>query len=224
MALRIKTKLFGDWQKSKTLLNNATGVTAAMHAAVMVEAQGARRAMVKGIRNQSPAGQDFLPLSPITLAIRRAKGFRGTKALIVTGALIKSIQVKTVGPGVVFVGVLRNARSADGKLLFNIARVNELGTTITIRVTPRMKAWLMIQLRDHFMKGKRGRDRRSGRYTKGRFIPSGRGQLRRGVILIRIPPRPFVRPVIEDIIKDPKALAARFTLRVARRLGLAPPR
>ena len=216
----IRAKLFGDWEKAKMILNNSAGVTRAIHRAVLMEAQQARRDIVIGIRDQAPAGQPFQQLAPLTLALRKAKGFRGTKALIVTGSLLKAITVKSVGPGRAFVGVLRSARGPDGRELVNVARINEFGATFTIRVTPRMRRYIMFLMRKYYGKQKsgklQGRDKKTGRYLKGtRWSPSGRGNLSKGAMVIRIPPRPFIRPVIQRILDNPTAARDRLTRRIA---------
>lgn len=224
----LKAKLFGDWEKARTILNNVQGLRNAINSAVLAEAHYARREIVKGITKQSPGGKDFLPLAKLTLLLRRAGGFRGTKALIVTATLRNSITVKPVDRGRAFVGVLRNAQRPDGKELFNIARVHEMGATFVIRVTPRMRAWLMATLREANgnkmggMRGQRGRDKVSGRYTPApRWRPSGgAGGFARGVLVIRIPARPYIQPVIEKIFADPKAVQARFAMRISQRMKL----
>jgi hypothetical protein len=180
-VLRIKAKLFGDWEKARTILNNVAGVRAAIDSAVLAEAHYARREIVKGITKQSPGGKDFLPLGKMTLLLRRARGFRGTKALIVTATLRNAITVQPAGRGRAFVGVLRTTQRPDGKELFNIARVHEMGATIVIRVTPRMRKWLMATLREgNAKRGNRGRDKMSGRFTKAApWRPTGGGDLLR---------------------------------------------
>lgn len=215
----IRAKLFGDWEKSRTILNNIGGVRAAIDMAVLAEAQYARREIVKGITNQSPGGKDFLPLSQLTLLTRRARGFRGTKALIVTATLRNSIKVTPMGRGRAFVGILRSVTTPDGKELHNIARVHEMGATIVIRVTPRMRAWLLHTLRESGFKF-RVKDKQAGRYKKGKFLPSAKGGFRRGVIVIRIPPRPYIQPVIEKIFSDPIGVRNRLAMRIANRLKL----
>lgn len=218
----IKAKLFGDWEKARTILNNVEGMRNAIDSAVLAEAHHARREIIKGITSQSPGGRDFVKLSKLTLVLRRAGGFRGSKALIVTASLRNSVTVKRVDRGRAFVGVLRGAQRPDGSEQFNVARVHEMGATITIRVTPRMRKWLMATLREANLGNKgQGRDKRSGRYTKGRWRPSGgSGGLARGVLVIRIPARPYIQPVIERIYSDPIALQQRFAMRISQRMKL----
>jgi hypothetical protein len=216
----IKAKLFGDWSKAAAILGDVQRVKKAINWAVVQEAQQARRDIVKGITSQAPGGRPFAALSAITLALRKAKGFGGQKALIRTAGLRNSITVKQAGPGKAFVGVLRGAQSKDGRAMVNVARVHEEGATIVIRVTPKMRKWLMMQLRRAgFGVKKTGRDKK-GKFTKGKFKSSGTGQISKGVMVIRIVARPFIRPVIEKINSQPDALRRRLAGRISKKLGM----
>lgn len=210
----IRAKLIGDWSKAGAILGDVAKVKAAIDWAVMQEAQQARRDIVKGITAQAPGGQQFAALSAITLALRKAKGFGGKKTLIVTSGLRNSITVKRFGLGRAFVGVMRGARSKDGRELFNVARIHENGGTVVIRVTPKMKRYLMMQLRKSGFGVKAGRDKR-GKFTKG-----SAGQISSGVLVIHIKARPFIRPVIERIESKPAEMKKRLTQRISRKLGL----
>lgn len=161
--------------------------------------------MVEGFREQAPGGQRFKPLSETTLAIRRFTGFSGTKALIVRGDLRSSIKV-VVRPGVLgaeaFIGVLRSAKSRDGKDLVNIAAVHEFGTrTFLIEVTPAMRRFLAAAFSQEL----------GG-------LEGGGGGLSRGVIVVKVPARPFLQPVVDAFFTGPIA-SARFQTRVAAALG-----
>jgi len=218
-----KVQLTGDWSKAKGILGDSTSLKAAINYAVMQEAQQVRRQIVKGITSQAPGGKQFAPLAATTLALRKAKGFKGSKALLVTGGLRNSVTVKQTATGRVFVGVLRNARGKDGKSLVNIAQVHEFGATIVIKVTPRMRRMLMANL----AKSKLGKTKESGgrgpggRFKKWKFKASGGGQLSKGILVIKIPARPFIGPVIDQVLSDPKALQRRLAVRIAKKLRLA---
>lgn len=220
----LKMSLTGDWGAVKSILSKSAQLKHAINDAVMQEANQARRDIIKGITEQAPAGKQFDPLSPMTLALRKAKGFRGNKILMVTAGLRNSVTVKKAGPGVVFVGVLRSAKGKGGKQLYNVAKVHEMGAVIVIRVTPRMRMWLMIQLRKvgygTRVKSDQKRDT-GGRFKKKKFLASGNGQLSQGVIVIKIPARPFIAPVIEKILSDPAGLKRRMGHRVAKSMNMA---
>lgn len=214
MLKAIKT---GDWAKAAEYLNTSAQLKKAIHYAVEKEAHDARRLMIKGITEQAPGGKAFTPLKAITLAIRRARGFRGSKALIVTGTLRNSITVKRVGTGQVWVGVLRTSRGPDGRQLYNIAKIQEEGATLTVRQTPKMHAYLMVMLRKAGYK----QFKRTGkeRFDKRNWKVTGYTKQTRTVV-IRIPPRPFIRPVIEKMFSNPIEVRNRMAKRVAIRMKL----
>lgn len=185
-ASRIATTMQGRFQK-------------ALDRAVMREAQFLRGKMVQGIASGAPGGNPFRPLSPMTLALRAAGGFGGSKPLIRTGSLRSSITVVKVGGGRVFIGVHRSAKGADGKSLANVAALMEFGGTSTH--TLRQRRYLMAKLRQ-----------------AGISMPSGGGG---GVPIggkIVIPARPFVQPVIAAYAK-PAQVRARFYASIAADMG-----
>jgi hypothetical protein len=203
----IRVHTTGDWVKASRILGAAPmKIRVALDRAVLQEAHFFRRKVVEGFREQAPGGKQFKPLSETTLAIRRFKGFGGTKALIVTGDLRNSISVikkMTTFGAEAFVGVLRSARGKGGRKLINIAEVHEFGSRpIMIPVTPAMRKFLMAAFSASGLTGGGG----------------GGGGFRRGIIIVKIPARPFIRPVIEKYFDGPKA-AARFHARVAANLG-----
>jgi len=111
--------------------------------------------------------------------------------LIVQGDLRNSIAVVKEGDGV-FVGVLRSAKSSGGGSLVNVAAIHEFGSRpIVLKITPKVRALLHAAFR------KAGLDAPSGER------PST------GVAVIRIPPRPFLRPVFE-VYGAPEVVAKRF--------------
>lgn len=200
-------KLTGDWSMAKTILASGAELSKAIDYAVQMEAQDARKKIIKGIRDQAPGGRKFAPLSPMTLAMRKLRGFRGSKALVESGALIGSITVVRKSKGKWFVGVLRSARAKDGKSLVNVARVHELGAVIVLRVSPKMRTFLMASMR---------RANLGGSKKGAGFIG---GQLSRGIIVIKIPARPFIGPVIDKIAKDRAGLQKRLAQRIARKMN-----
>lgn len=216
----MKAKLVGNWSGVRNALAQSNQLKQAINKAALQEAHDARRDMIKGITQQAPGGRSFQALSAITLAIRKARGFRGKKVLLVTAGLRNSITVKQMGSGKIYVGVLRSARSKDGRSMINVARMQELGGTVVIRVTPKMKKWLMIQLRKAGFGSREKRRGKDGRKLKSRFVPSGRGQLASGVLVIKIPARPFMQPIIDNIARNPGALRKRMAERIAREMKM----
>lgn len=168
----------GDWKKLEKILGRAPKeVLKASKKVILKEGEFFRTKIVEGIRSQAPGGKAFKPLSPTTIAVRQFKGFRGTKALVRTGTLWSSVKVYDSPEGV-FIGVHRTRKGKDGKSLVDIATIQEYGSgPIVVQVTPKMRALLMGAFRKAGLAG-----------------PYGKGS---GIIVTKVPARPFLRPVFE---------------------------
>lgn len=168
----------GDWNKLSNLLGKIPkAVETATNKAIKKEGHFLRTKIVDGIRDQAPGGKQFLPLAVTTLAVRKFKGFNGTKALIKTGDLRNSVQVMDAPQGC-FIGIERNAKGKNGKSMIDIAVLHEQGSgPIVIRVTAKMRKFLMMAFRQAGLQG-----------------PYGRGT---GLLIMKIPARPFIGPVFE---------------------------
>ncbi|MBN1771102.1 MAG: phage virion morphogenesis protein, partial [Deltaproteobacteria bacterium] len=148
----------------------------------------------------APGGQPFAPLAPTTLAVRRFRVFKGTKALIVRGDLRNSIMVVKQAGGV-FVGVLRTAKGKAGQPLVNVAAVHEFGSRpIVLKLTPKARRFLHAAFRSAGLDSTAG-DRPSV-----------------GIAVVRVAARPFLRPVF-DKFGQPEDVSRRFIERVARIVG-----
>lgn len=193
---------FGDWGRAADILKRANAnVQQAVRRAVLQEAHYARAKIVEGFREQAPGGKRWAPLSPFTLAARVARGFRGTKALIDRGDLRNSITVLERPEGA-FVGVLRQATGADGKSLYNVAVIHEQGAgPIIIPVSPQMRRYLHWKFRAGGM---------SDPPTYGNPVE---------VIVVIIPPRPFIGPVFDRYFQPEAMVAERFMARFAHLAG-----
>ena len=196
MTALVKT---GDWSKTRqTFFANATQLDHAIRKAMKQEGQFLRKKLVQGIRKQAPGGRQFKKLAKTTVATRRFRRFRGTKALIRTGGqgLIGSISVLQK-KDFVFIGVQRTVRADDGRLLADIMRLNEFGSKpIVIKITPKMRRFLFAAFKAH-------------RATRG-----VKGNMALGVIVVRIPARPVFGPVFKRHAK-PRVLRDRVMNRVA---------
>jgi len=195
----MSVKLFGDWGKAQTICGTMAQRFALAHKrALMQEAHFLRAEIVKGIREQAPGGQAFPPIKPTTLAVRKLRGFGGRKSLIVHGDLRNSILVKEQD-GQVFVGILRSAKSRDGKDLINIAEELEFGAgPIVVPITPKSSRYYHMALR------------RAGIDGPGE---GGGGEGGVHVAIVRIRPHPFMRPVFEKH-GNPEDVRKRFYLRM----------
>jgi len=190
----------GDWARARRLLTAAPQrLQAAIGTAVRQEAHALRNEIVQGLTSQSPGGEALKPPSPLTIAARQLEGFSGSKALIVRGDLRNSITVIVQGDEA-FIGVSRSARSKDGASMMDLANLHEFGgPPVIIPMTPKMRRFLFALLRQ-----------------AGKEPTGGSG---RGVIVVQVPARPFLRPAFD---KFREGATRRFLERVARELGLAP--
>ena len=190
----------GDWARARRLLTAAPQrLQAAIGTAVRQEAHALRNQIVQGLTSQSPGGEPLKPPSPLTIAARELEGVGGTKALIVRGDLRNSITVVVQGDEA-FIGVSRSARSKDGASMVDLAKLHEFGgPPVIIPMTPKMRRFLFALLRQ-----------------AGKEPTGGSG---RGVIVVQVPARPFLRPAFD---KFREGASRRFLERVARELGLVP--
>lgn len=191
------------WIAAKRILGTDAAIMAqAIDRTVGQEALFYQGEIKKGFRTQAPAGQRFKPLSPLTIAIRRFSGFGGTKALVVRGDLRNSIKVVKESRAKYFVGVLRTAKGRDGRSLVNIAQIHEFGTgPIVIQVTKKMRGFLAAAFTAAF----------GG-------ISQGGGGFSTGIIVTRVPARPFFRPVFEKFGR-PAEQRRRFLWRLSKILN-----
>jgi phage gpG-like protein len=188
----------GDWAVARRLLAGGPAkLKAAVGTALRQEAQLLRKEIVQGITRQAPGGEALAPPSPLTLAAREMKGRGGTRALMVTGDLRNSVAAIVKGDEA-FIGVPRKARGKDGKSLVDVAKVQEFGKgPIIIPMTPAMRRFLFALLR------------------KADQEPNGGSG--KGVVVVQIPARPFLRPAFK---KFQKGVQKRFLGRVAGLMGL----
>lgn len=173
-------KFTGDWAKAaKTFGVLKRDFNAKLKVAIKQEAHFFE-AKIK--EYMSDAG-NFVPLSPATLAMRKLAGFAGEKPLNASGALKGAVTVVPNTPALKhFVGILRTARSSKGgkasRSLINVAHIMENGATIVMRMTPAMRRFLF------------------GVLFKGQ-PKTGKQPVHKGLLIIKIPARPFVSPVFE---------------------------
>jgi len=169
---------------------------AAVSVALKQEAHALRNQIVRGLTQQAPGGTPLEPVSPLTLAARRLAGFDGTKALMVRGDLRNSIAV-VVDNDQVFIGISRKARGRNGRSLVNVAEVQEFGgPPVVIPITPKVSRYLAVLFKE------------AGVESSG-----GAGK---GVIVVQVPARPFLRPAFEAFRQG---ASERFLERVAKELG-----
>lgn len=199
-----RVKLFGDWDKLANIGSIGQRFQRSVTQSLIQQAHILRTGVVKGIASGAPGGKPFAPLSAMTIAMRKFKGFGGTKPLNRTGSLRGSVVVHRAGGsgpgGAVFIGILRQSRSKDGKSLVNIGEIHEYGRTWTQAMTAKSRRFLFAVMK------------------KSGIAPSGSGGKGGGAgkVTITIPARPFLGPVFEQ--ESPK-IAGRFWEGVAKGMG-----
>ncbi len=170
----------GQWRAAAAALGRASrGMERSIDRALRAEAEGLRAEIVQGLTDQAPGGEPIRPLAATTLAARRLEGFEGDKALLRRADLRNAISV-TVRNLAAFVGVPR--KTVHGKSLADIAKMNEFGFgPIVIAVTEAMRRFLFALFRE------------LGGGSGGGSEGSGGD----GVVVIHIPPRPFLQPAFD---------------------------
>jgi hypothetical protein len=194
---------YGDWGVALRIVNTMQKRwEQAAEQAALEEGHFLRKKLVEGIREGAPGGKAFRPLAPTTLAVRKIVGFKGTKPMMNRGDLRNAIVVKKE-LGVVFVGILRNAKGKGGKPVANIAELHEFGSRpIVIRLSKKAHRFLMMAFRKAGIAGQGG--------------GGGGGSM---IAIVQIPPRPMFGPVFEQYLSNREEVARRFMGRIAKRLG-----
>ena len=204
--MTVRVVKVGGWDAARRLVSTGSRrFRETVDKAVLQEAQFLRTKIVEGLREQAPGGQPFAPRAATTLAVRRFRGFKGTKALIVRGDLRNSIVVVKQAGGA-FVGVLRTAKGKAGQQLVNVAAVHEFGSRpIVLKLTPKARRFLHAAFRN------------TGLDAPAVDRPSV------GIAVIRVPPRPFLRTTFEKF-GQPEDVSRRFVERIGKFLGGIPGR
>ena len=189
-------KLTGDWRRARRILRGSRDdMRRAVDRMARAEARHVARKIVEGLKTQRPGGRPIRPPSRATLLVRQLRGISSRRALVASGQLMRAIAVTRGGRGRYFVGVKRQRRGR-GPRLDVIARMQEEGFgPVVIKITPKMRRFL-------------------GAVFRGR----PRGTASRGVVVVRVPPRPFIRPVVEREARSLRRLARarRVFVRVTR--------
>lgn len=177
------------------------GLTAARHAGMYVSRNKFGTAASRYQKLQSAIGRARVSTSGKAIAQAMRKGIND-KALVGGGDLIGSIRAIHKGD-TSFIGILRTAKTKDGKSLFNVARIHEFGGgPKAVRMSKKQRAFLHAMFR-----------------TIGTVKTAKGGG---GVLTIRIPARPFVRPVFRALYGDDLTTMKRIAKRLVAALPLIP--
>lgn len=200
--------LYGDWDKAiKRIKDWEQKLPHSLETALKQEAQELRTAIIQGIDAGGAPGANWPPRSDTTRATMEALGQGNkNKTLIRHGDLRNSITVVSQGQGSgssAFIGVLRAAVGKAGKSLYNIADIHEHGRgPFAVSWSAKARAYLMALWRQAGFEPD----------------PTKRGPHVGDTVLIRIPARPFLRPVFKALFGDKEAARQRFMGRVVKLL------
>lgn len=188
---KIKITRDGDWQQAREILDAAPkDIPRVVGVAIKQEAHFLAGKVKERLRTG--------PFTPKRSAGgRNAKGQYtggGSKPLNKTGALKQSITA-IVRDNEAFIGISRGAPGHGGKV-HDLAMVHEFGALIVMAMTAKQRRFLFGVL----FKGKTG----------------GGGGSGTGILVIKIPARPFIRPTFED---EAPQIPERFYARLAKALG-----
>lgn len=198
----ITIKKVGQWERAAEALSQQTirRFGKAQQKAIAREAKQAKKILISELRKRAPGGQRLDRLSRSTLAVRRHLGITGTRPLIATGEFLRAISLLRADDSTYFIGVPKSAKDKRGKSIAKVIDFQERGGTVTIKLTPKLLAFL----RRSGMKRKRSR----------RGASSGRK-----VLIVRIKPRPVFEPAFDAYVKDSGAAKKRVAADIAKQLG-----
>lgn len=203
--------LKGDWRTAKEVL--AAGpkeIDAALTMAVSALAEYYVGKIKRKMGNNLPP-----PNSPLTLL------FKGSSKTLVNNGDLRNSVTAVDGDSRYskFIGIPRTVRTSKGKptrgdggkftqapksaatiaTQANLADVLENGRTIVMRITPKQLKWLHATL-----------GRKVSKVTKGKST---------GILVIHIPPRPFIQPVFDEELPGAPARFEGYIRRNLKRLA-----
>ncbi len=185
-------KLYGEWTKAAEIL-------AASPADIDQALTAALRALAEwfaaGIKKKINSNVPP-PNSPFT-QLMKGSG----KTLIDKGDLRNGVGVVQTGRHNFFVGIPRSVQSAGGSLA-SIADILENGRTIVMRMTPKQRRFLHA--------------------TLGKKVSKVKGGGGGSIIVIHIPPRPFIAPVYDAAMSGMQAKFEGLFLRNLRKINPNP--
>lgn len=199
--------LTGEWEAAKMTMDGASeDIDQALEAAILALAEYFVGRLKKKIASNVPPAN-----SGLTIMQKRS-----SKTLINSGDMRNSVTTVVQDKHNVFVGIPRtvSARGAKSGVGFkavsssqaklgsvaNLAQIMEQGRTIVQRVTDKQRRFL------HATLGK-----------KASKVPSG--QPSSGVIVIHIPPRPFIKPTFDEELPGAPARFQKLFLANLERIG-----
>jgi hypothetical protein len=182
-----------EWKQAQDILNKATNlIREAVDIIPRREAEFFKDQIKDGIMTQAPGGKHLKPISPATKLARRALGISGDKALISRGELMNSISLRRDGKSW-FVGIPKKRKGRT--TLAQAAQIQEEGYgPVAIKMTPQMRKFLFGVVFKNSP-------------NKGNNAEGGDSFL-----IIKVPPRPFIKPVFDKYGSKDQALPRLNTL------------
>lgn len=200
LELRVKTT--GDWEDVRKLLQTLKRGGKLWEDVVAMEAQTAATLVKRNHAAQGKlTGTVWPKLASLTRRMKRSK-----RMLFESGELSKALGAHKSG-STWFIGVVSNAPHNGSKIgMQDLARVHEYGATIVQQWTAKQRAMFFFLLRK-YGEARRGRKKTKGRAPAqrgpdGRFVrpkPIPKGAI---VVVIKIPARPFIFPVLRRLYLD----------------------
>lgn len=200
--LELKVKATGDWEEVRKLLQTLKKGGKLWEGVIAMEAKNAATLVKRNHASQGKlTGTTWPKLASLTRRMKKSK-----RMLFESGQLAKAIGAQKNG-NTWFIGVITNDAHKGSKIgLQDLARVHEYGTTIVQQWTAKQRAMFFMLLKKYgqMRRGKKKSGARppaqrdpSGRFVRPKAIPKGAM-----VVVIKIPARPFVFPVLRRLYLD----------------------
>lgn len=200
--VKLNIRRSGDWAEVEKLLRNLKRTSRLMDKIIATEARAAAKLVQRNLKSHGKlTGTAWPRLRPLTRKLKKSK-----KMLQETGALHDAITATKVEGSKWFIGITSTAQhkgKGGGLALAKLARVHEEGATIVQVWSPKQaraffallsKAGRTRVSRSKAAVARRAGARRRGLKALGRKAAHQPGGL---TVVIRIPPRPFIGPVLE---------------------------
>lgn len=200
--VKLNIRKSGDWAEAEKLLRNLKRTSKLMSGIIASEARAAAKLVQRNLKSRGKlTGTTWPRLRPLTRKLKKSK-----RMLQETGALHDAITATKVDGDKWFIGVTSTAQhkgKGGGISLVKLAQVHEEGATIVQVWSPKQaraffallaKAGRSRVSRSKAAVARRSATRRRGLKALGRKAEHQAGGL---TVVIRIPPRPFVGPVLE---------------------------
>lgn len=212
----LKVKSTGDWARAAELLRDLKRGTRLWEGVVESEARNAANLVRQNLNSRGKlAGGSWPTLKRLTWARKKSK-----RILFESGQMAKAIGARKDG-STWFVGVISTEKHKGASInLRDLAAVHEYGTTIVQEWTTKQRRAFFALLRKYGQARRASRRKtspgaavprerdRGGRFKAPRPVPKGKM-----VVVIRIPARPFIFPVLRKLYVESQDTVERRILK-----------